>query len=56
MAEIDRTILADNGIESVVLNGNATCYVAPLAGGLISVELAVADEDFEKASGILGKD
>lgn len=53
MAELDRTVLADQGIESVILNGNATCYIAPLAGGLVSVELAVADEDEEKAQEIL---
>jgi len=53
MAELDRTLLSDNGIEAVVLNENATCYIAPLAGGLVSVELAVADEDEQRASEIL---
>lgn len=53
MAELDRTILADNGIDAVVLNGNVTCYIAPVVGGLVSVELAVADEDYEKASSII---
>jgi len=56
MAELDRTVLEDAGITATVLNGNATCYVAPLSGGLISVELAVADEDYDDAVAILNKD
>jgi len=52
MAEIDRTRLQDAGIGAVVLNQNVNCYVAP-AGGLVSVELAVADEDYAQARAIL---
>jgi len=53
MAELDRTVLADNGIEAAVLNSNATCYIAPFSGGLVSIDLAVADEDWDRASEIL---
>jgi len=53
MAELDRTVLADHGIESVVLNENASCYIPPYAGGPVSIDLAVADEDEERAVEIL---
>jgi len=52
MAEIDRTKLQDAGIEAMVLNQNVNYYIAP-AGGLVSVELVVADEDYPQARTIL---